>query len=107
MVPCDAVGPADAPVIQDEVNPVIPNAVAPICDGDPDDIAPKIPCEYAFKMPAPVIPVPVVPGDADPWSGWHLSMSFGILITRFSSSEIRNGSLGVGELHTKRISRRR
>ena len=64
--PCDAVDPADAPVIQDEVGPVTPNAVASMCDGDPDDVAPKIPCEDASMIPAPVIPVPVIPGDADP-----------------------------------------
>ena len=88
MVSCDAVGPADAPVIQHEVDPVVPYAVAPMCDGDPDDVAPKIPCEDALEIPAPVTPVPVIPGDADPRSGWHLSMSLGILITRFASSEI-------------------
>ena len=69
MVPCDAVGPADAQVIQDEVVPVIPDAIAPMCDGDPDDVAPKIPrepCENALEIPAPVIPIPVNPGDADP-----------------------------------------
>ena len=66
MVQCDVVGPADAPVIQDEVDPVIPDAVAPMCDGDPDDVAPKIPCKDASEIPAPVIPVPVIPGDADP-----------------------------------------
>ena len=60
VVPCDAVGPADAPVIQYEVNQVIPDAVAPMCDGDPDDVAPKILCEEALEMPAPVIPVPVM-----------------------------------------------
>ena len=53
MVPRDAVGPADVPVIQDEVDPVIPDAVAPMCDGDPDDVAPKIPCEDALEIPAP------------------------------------------------------
>ena len=95
MVPCDAVGPAYAPVIQDEVNPVIPDAVAPMCDGDPNDVAPKIPCEDALEIPVPVIPVPVIPGDADPRNGWHLSMSLGLFITRFSSSEIRSGSLSV------------
>ena len=87
--------PADAPAIQYEVNPVIPDAVSPLCDGDPDDVAPKIPCEDALEIPAPVIPVPVIPGDADPRSGWHLSMPLGILITRFSSSEIPNGSHSV------------
>ena len=66
MVPCDAVGPADAPVIQDEVKPVTPDAVAQMCDGDLDDVAPKIPCEGSLKIPAPVIPIPVIPGDADP-----------------------------------------
>ena len=66
MVPCDAVGPADVPMIQDEVDPVIPDAVAPMCDGDPDDVAPKIPSEDALEIPAPVIPVPVISGDADP-----------------------------------------
>ena len=55
MVPCDAVGPADALVIQDEVDPVIPDAVAPM-----------IPCKDALEIPAPVTPVPVIPGDADP-----------------------------------------
>ena len=65
MVPCDAVVPADAPVIQYEVNQVIPDAVAPMCDSDPNGVAPKIPCEDALKTPAPVIPVPVFPGDAD------------------------------------------
>ena len=96
MVPCYAVGPADAPVIQDEVDPVISNAVAPMCGGNSYDAAPKVPCEDASKIPAPVmIPVPVIPADADPSSGWHLSMSLGILITRCSSSEIRSGSLLV------------
>ena len=66
MVPCDAVGLADAPVIQDEVDPVIPDAVAPTCIGNPDDVARKIPCENALEVPAPVIPVPVIPGDAAP-----------------------------------------
>ena len=66
MVPCDAVGPADAHVIQDEVDPVIPDAVAPMCDGDPDDVTPKIPCEDALEIPAPVIPVPVIPVDDEP-----------------------------------------
>ena len=66
MVPCDAVGLVDAAVIQGEVDPVIPNAVASICDGDPDDVAPKIPCEDALEIPAPVIPSPVIAGDADP-----------------------------------------
>ena len=66
IVPYDAVGPADAPVIQDEVDPVTSDAIAPVCDGDPDDVAPKIPCEDALEIPAPVIPVPVFPGDADP-----------------------------------------
>ena len=65
-VPCDAVVPADAPVIQAEVHPVIQDAVAPMCGGDPDDVAPKIPCQYALEIPAPVIPVPVIPGDVDP-----------------------------------------
>ena len=41
MVPCDAVSPADVLVIQDEVDPVIPDAVAPMCDDDPDDVAPN------------------------------------------------------------------
>ena len=65
MVPCDAVGPIDVLVIQDEVDPVIPDAVAPMCDGDPDGIAPKIPCEDALEIPDPVIAVPVIPGDAN------------------------------------------
>ena len=47
-------------------DPVIPDAVAPMCDGDPDDVAPKTPCKDALEIPAPVIPVPVIPGDADP-----------------------------------------
>ena len=95
MVPCDAVVPADTPVIQHEVSPVIPDAVAPMCDGDPDDVAPKISCEDALNIPAPIIPVPAIPGDADPRSGRRLSISLRIFITRFSSSEIRNGSLSV------------
>ena len=66
MVPCDAVVPADGPLIQYKVSPVIPDAVDPMCDGDPDDVAPKIQCEDALEFPAPVIPVPVIPGDADP-----------------------------------------
>ena len=66
MVSCDAIGPADVPVIQHEVDQVIPDAVAPMCDGDPDDSAPKIPYEDASEIPAPVITVPVIPGDADP-----------------------------------------
>ena len=66
MVPCNAASPADVPVIQDEVDPVIPDAVAPMCDGDPYDVAPKIPCEDDLEIPAPVFPVPVIPGDADP-----------------------------------------
>ena len=66
MVPCDAVGSVDAPVIQDEVDPVIPDAVAPTCDGDPDDVAPKIPWEDTLEIPAPIIPVPLILGDADP-----------------------------------------
>ena len=66
MVPCDAVVPADALVIQYKVNPVMPDAVTPMCDGDPDDVAPKIPCEDALEIPAPGFPVPVIPGDADP-----------------------------------------
>ena len=42
-VPCGALGPADnAPVFQDEVDPVIPDAVAPMCDCDRDGVAPKI-----------------------------------------------------------------
>ena len=45
MAPCDAVGPADAPVVQDEVDPVISNAVALMRDGDPDDVAPNIPAK--------------------------------------------------------------
>ena len=64
MIPCDAFGPADAPVIQREVDPVIPNEVASTCDGDPDDVAPKIPCEDASMIPAPVSRVPVTPGNA-------------------------------------------
>ena len=43
---CDAVG---APAIQNEVDPVIPDAVAPMCDGDPDTVAPKIPLRRCFK----------------------------------------------------------
>ena len=67
MVTCDAVGPAGAPVIQDEIDQVIPDAVAPVCDGNPDDVAPKIPREDASMIPAPVmIPVSVIPGDAYP-----------------------------------------
>ena len=66
MVPCDAVGPAGAPVIQDEVDPVVSKAVAPMCDGDPDDVAPKVPREDNLEISAPVITVPVIPGDADP-----------------------------------------
>ena len=66
MVPCDAVVPADAPVIQCEVDPVIPDSIAPMCDGDPDDVATKIPCEDALEIPAPVIMVPVILDDADP-----------------------------------------
>ena len=61
----------------------------------PDRVAPKIPCEDALDIPAPVIPVPVIPGDADLGSGWRLSMSLETFVTRFSSSEIRNGSLSV------------
>ena len=49
MVPYDAVGPADAPVIQDEADPVITNAIASMCDGDPDDVAPKIACADDFQ----------------------------------------------------------
>ena len=66
IVSCDAVVPADAPVIQHKVNPVIPDAVAQMCDGDPYDVAPKTPCEDALEIPAPAIPVPVISGDADP-----------------------------------------
>ena len=66
MVPCDIFGPADAPVIQDEVDPVISNAVASMCDGGSDDVAPMVPCEDALEIPAPVIPARVIPGDADP-----------------------------------------
>ena len=66
MVPCDAAGPGYHPVIQDEVDSEIPDAVAPMCDGDPNGIAPKIPCEDALEISSPVILVPVIPGDADP-----------------------------------------
>ena len=70
MVPRDAYGPPDdVPVIREEVGPVIPDPVAPMGDGDPDEVAPKIPCEDAFEIPALAILVPVIPGDADPWSG--------------------------------------
>ena len=41
MVPCDAVGPADVPVIQDEVDPVIPNIVASMCTNALEPIARK------------------------------------------------------------------
>ena len=64
IVPCEAVGPVDAPVIQDDVDPVIRDSAAPMCDGDPDDIAPKI--ADASKIPVPVFPDPVISGDADP-----------------------------------------
>ena len=47
---------------------MIPDAVAPTCDNDANGVAPKIPCEEALEIPAPVIPVPVIPGDADPQS---------------------------------------
>ena len=99
----DAVDAADTPVIQDGVYPAIPDAVALMCDGDPDDIASGIPCKDVSVIPAPATPgdvvpmilVPVIPGKADPWSGWHLGMSLGILVTRSSSSGIQNGSLSV------------
>ena len=66
IVPCDAVGPSDAPVIQDEVDPVIPNAVASMCDGDADAAAQTIPWEDSSMIPAPVLPVSVIPGHPDP-----------------------------------------
>ena len=53
-------------MIQNEVDPMIPDAVAPMCEGNVDDVAPKIPCEDALEISAPVIPVSVIPGDADP-----------------------------------------
>ena len=52
--------------MQDDVHPVIPGEVAPMRDGDLHDVAPKIPCENALEIPASVIPVPVIPRDADP-----------------------------------------
>ena len=45
---------------------MIPDAVALMCDGGPDDVAPTISCEDALEIPALVIPVPLIPGDADP-----------------------------------------
>ena len=65
IIPCDAVDPADAP-IQDELFPAIPDAVAPMCVGDPENVALKTPCEDASMTPAKVIPDPEIPGDADP-----------------------------------------
>ena len=66
IIPCVAIGPPDAPVIRYEVSPAIPDAVASMCDGDPDDVTLNIPCEDALEIPAPAIPVPVIPGNADP-----------------------------------------
>ena len=66
MFPCDDADPAGAPAIKHEVKPVILDAVRPMCDGDPVDVAPTIPWEDAPMIPAPVIPVPVIPGNADP-----------------------------------------
>ena len=53
MIPCVAVGPADAPVVESEVDPAIPVAAALMCDGDPDE---GPPCENALVIPAPAIP---------------------------------------------------
>ena len=56
IIPYGAIDPAHARVMPDEVDPAIPDVVAPMCDGDPDDVAPKIPCEYALMIPAPANP---------------------------------------------------
>ena len=81
---------------------MIPDAFAPVCDGDPDDVAPEIPCRDALEIPAPVIPVPVIPGDADPRSGWHLRMSVGIFNHPvFLLRDPKRDSLGAGEVYTR------
>ena len=45
---------------------MIPGAVAPLCVRHSDDVAPKMQCEDASEIPAQVIPVPVIAGEADP-----------------------------------------
>ena len=42
-----------------------------MCNGDPNDVAPKIPCEDASMIPARVMNhVPASPGNDDPFCGW-------------------------------------
>ena len=96
----DGVDPSDAPVILDDVDPMIPGADASICNGDPvtpGADAPMIPGADALA----------IPGDAAPGGGRSLDALLGILITLFSSSETRNGSLSkwisivAGEIHVR------
>ena len=88
-------------MIKDEVDPVIPNAVGLMCDGDPDDVAPKITCEDSSMIPSPVMLVPVIPGDSGPRSGRHLLMVVGdFSVPVFLLGDPKRISLGVGELHT-------
>ena len=77
------IGSADGPMVPDSDDPATPTVTC-------DDVGPMI--------SAPVT-VPVIPGNANPWREWHLSMSLENLITRFSSSEIRDGSLLANSTH--------
>lgn len=62
MVSCDAVDLAGALVIQEEVYIAIPDAVASMCNDDPDDVSQNIQCDDALVIPAMVVLVPVIPG---------------------------------------------
>ncbi len=77
MITCNAIDPVDAPTIQYDNDPATPDQVAPMCDGDPDDLASEIPVDHVLVVPAleipddvpSMVPVPVIPGDVHPWSG--------------------------------------
>ena len=57
----DEVDQADAPVMQDEVDSAILDVVSSMSGGDPDDVAPEIPCEGVLVTPDTAIPGDVAP----------------------------------------------
>ena len=75
---------------------VLPAVDAPMRDGCPLNLAADAPMTPDADSPAISGDAgPGVSGDAVPGNRWHLGAFLGILITLFSSSETRNGSLLV------------
>lgn len=87
---------ADDPVLPDDIGPVIPTVGAPGIPGADARMIPAADASVIDDADPPMTPDvadAMTTGDVASGNEWHRSVSVGVLVTGFSSPEIRDGPL--------------